>query len=590
MANHAKRRPVPKGIWIGSAVTAAVAILVTVGILLVNNGVLDAFMGLFSRSPSSLVDSSTLPPVESDASAQPEPEPEPEPIVFHRPDKLSGVRLTPGVDYLTSGKETADAVKAQLDAAMTAAKDWGFNTLLLPVTYKDKALFETEALETYRLTGPDGAAFDPVAYLLAAARAENLYVYGVLDLRVGAGWDPTTDADAQSLRAFAADAAKAYAMDGWLLENYSYPLKVQGNREAFAAKGNGRTMQQFMTDSITAAVTETAAALRQANRNAYVGLLANAVWAHQSVDARGSKTASVYEELTDGRADSLAWLDGELFDFVMVKDDRLTGNASASFETVLNWWANVCGSRNVPLYIMQSADKAGAGEKGWTGDELAAQYLACQKSLNWYGNAFNSLAALQNHTSEGFVTVLRKAMDGVITGEYTFKELTFSSPKKTAVTTDESKFSFLGSTDPNFPVTMNGKALKLTEKGGFAVDVTLKPGKNTFTFVSNGKTVTFTVTYTLTILKSVSPSQAMTMAGGSTVGFSAIARKGSKVTVAFNGKTYTMKASPLKEEEGADDPALLILKTIWLPSRCRPEKQGSRRSWERRPLRGPTTA
>lgn len=103
---------------------------------------------------------------------------------------------------------------------------------------------------------------------------------------------------------------------------------------------------------------------------------------------------------------------------------------------------------------------------------------------------------------------------------------------------------------------MNGKALKLTEKGGFAVDVTLKPGKNTFTFVSNGKTVTFTVTYTLTILKSVSPSQAMTMAGGSTVGFSAIARKGSKVTVAFNGKTYTMKASPLKEEEGADDPAL----------------------------------
>jgi len=163
MANHAKRRPVPKGIWIGSAVTAAVAILVTVGILLVNNGVLDAFMGLFSHSPSSLVDSSTLPPVESDASAQPEPEP----IVFHRPDKLSGVRLTPGVDYLTSGKETADAVKAQLDAAMTAAKDWGFNTLLLPVTYKDKALFETEALETYRLTGTDSAAFDPVAYLLS---------------------------------------------------------------------------------------------------------------------------------------------------------------------------------------------------------------------------------------------------------------------------------------------------------------------------------------------------------------------------------------------------------------------------------------
>lgn len=169
MANHAKRRSVPKGVWIGSAATAAAAILVTVGILLVNNGVLAAFMGLFSRSPSSLVDSSTLPPVESAASAQPDPEPEPEPVVFRRPDKLSGVRLTAGVDYLTGGKESADAVKAQLDAAVTAAKDWGFNTLLLPVTYKGKALFETGALEAFRLTGTDGAVFDPVAYLLAAA-------------------------------------------------------------------------------------------------------------------------------------------------------------------------------------------------------------------------------------------------------------------------------------------------------------------------------------------------------------------------------------------------------------------------------------
>lgn len=166
MANHAKRRPVPKGIWIGSAVTAAVAILVTVGILLVNNGVL----GRVHRSVF---------PLPFVAGGQQHPAARGKrrvggarnrsPIVFHRPDKLSGVRLTPGVDYLTGGKETADAVKAQLDAAMTAAKDWGFNTLLLPVTYKDKALFETEALETYRLTGTDGAAFDPVAYLLAAA-------------------------------------------------------------------------------------------------------------------------------------------------------------------------------------------------------------------------------------------------------------------------------------------------------------------------------------------------------------------------------------------------------------------------------------
>ena len=548
MAQHAKKKPIPKGVWIGSGIAAGVALLAVAVILLVNNGVFAAMAELWrggAGDSSALVDSSTLPPADSsgaDSSGDSSHPPEPDPV-FRKPDKLSGVVLQPGTDYLTSAKDTAEKVKTQLDTALKGVADWGMNTLFLPMTTTDgTAVYPSAVLDGRELKNTDGTAFDPVAYLLEAAREKGMYVYGVLDLRLSDkdGWDPQQAEDAAAMKAFAAEAAARYALDGWLVEDYAYPINT---------KGDAAGMEQ----AITAAVTGVVQTLKAADRNLYVGLLSHAVWAHKRVDSRGSNTDGVYEEYTDGHANSLAWLDAELFDFVLVGNDRPTSHGTAGFQAVLDWWTGVCNQRNLPVYILHAADKAAAGEKNWGGDELARQYLACQQTAGWAGSAFSSLAALQKDTG-GYATVLRKAMKGEIDSDYRFQELTFSSPTKTSVTTEESKFTFLGSTDPNFPVTMNGKAVELTERGGFSVEVTLSPGKNTFTFVSNGKTVTYTITYTVTVLKSVSPTAAQTMNGGDILVFTAIARKKATVTATFNGKTVTMKETPLKEEEGANDP------------------------------------
>lgn len=554
MAKHWKRKPIRKEVIIGSAVTAGVAVLAVLAVVLVQCGAIDALAGLFSSPASSLSESASLPPVE--ASSEPEPEPEPEPVVFQRPDALSGVRLSAGTDYLTSASDTAETVKKQLDTAFADMEAWGFNTILLPVTADGKTLYPSTLLDTRLPKQAEGSeAFDPLAYVLETAKGKGMFVYGVFDFRVDEkdGWDPTDPGDATSILAVATEAARRYAFDGWLLEGYAYPLKAQGNQEAFAAAGEGRTMAAFMEERLTSLVKDTAAVFRAANRNAYVGLLAGPVWAHKSVDPRGSDTASLYEDYTDGRADTLGWLDAKLFDFVLVRNDRPLGHASSSFEAVLRWWSAVCGERSLPYYVLLASDKAADGTNGFSGDQMARQYQACQQAAGWGGSVFSSLSALKKDTG-GFAGALHQVLEGTISTEYTFKTLTFSNLKSTSVTTNESKFTFMGSTDPHFPVTMNGKKLTLTEKGAFAEEVTLQPGTNKFTFVSNGKTVTYTIVYTVTLIKSVSPTAAATLEGGSIVSFSAIGRKDAALTAAFNGKTLTMKASPLKDEEGGSDP------------------------------------
>lgn len=554
MAKHAKKKPIPKGVIIGSVATAAVAVIAVVCVVLTQTGVLASLAGLF-QGPD-LVESSSLPPADSSGLevSEPEPEPEPEPV-FRRPDTLSGVLLTAGVDYMTGSKLDGQTVRQQIDTALAAVKEWSFNTVLLPVTAGGKALFDTSAMEKTALQNADGTAFDPLAYILESARTAGLYVYGVLDLRAVEGWDPAKAEDAEKMRTLAADAASRYAFDGWLFEDYGYAYGEQADKDAFAASGNGRTMEQFMEDSVTAAVRGAVSAVREGDRNRYVGLFSSAVWAHKRVDERGSDTDTVYEEYTDGKANTLAWLDEGLFDFVMVKDNLSTSHAAASFGAVLDWWSEICTARSLPYYVCHAVDKVAAGEAGWGGDQIAEQYLACKKAAGWGGSAYSSLAALQANTDE-FADVLRKALEGTLDSEYKFEELTFSYPKSQTVTVEESKFQFLGSTDPNIPVTMNGQKLELTERGGFSVDVTLQPGKNTYTFVSGGKTLTYTITYKVVVLKSVSPTDGITLDGGSTIGINAIARKGATVKVTFNGSTVTMTAQPLKENEGADDPAL----------------------------------
>lgn len=129
------------------------------------------------------------------------------------------------------------------------------------------------------------------------------------------------------------------------------------------------------------------------------------------------------------------------------------------------------------------------------------------------------------------------------------KEFEITNYSSTEITVEQSKISFTGTSSPAYELLCNGVKVETSEKtGDFSFECELEPGENTIKFEHKDNTYTYKVTYSIKLLKSVTPSNDVTVPGGMEVGVTAVAVKGATVKVTFNGRTYTMTQS-----EGAAD-------------------------------------
>lgn len=540
MAKHMRGIGLSKGWKIAIAVTAAVMVVALLCALFAYGGVLDAMASLFGSNAVTTPSTTTTTPTTTT---------EPEKIVpvYQKPEQMKGVCLTPGVDYYTSSKNTVKAVKQQIDAAFSAIEEWDFNTLLLPLKTDDKDLciYPSKVADSVAFAEEDGQAFDPISYILSLAREKKLYVYGVLDLRVqdGEKWDPRNEEGRKHTLDLVREVTARYAVDGYFVSGFSFAGEQVKDEERETAKAALDTLIKQVTQIVY-----------EANPNYYTGLLSNGIWAHSSVDERGSKTAEYYEEFTDGCADTLSWLEKGLFNCVMVRINGSTSHPTASFQKVLEWWDGVAEKLQLPLYISHSASRLGTYHTGWKAiDQLAQQYLYCKSTASWQGSCYDSLNALHTNTT-GAAEALRRAYEGTLDEEYIYKKLTLTFPTKANYTTSESTITLQGGGDTNFPLTVNGETVELSEHGFFSLNHTLKIGVNTFVFSHKGTTKTYTITYKQTILQSVLPTDNLSVDGGGTFIVSAIARKGSRVTATINGTNIALTASAIKEEESGNAP------------------------------------
>ncbi len=132
------------------------------------------------------------------------------------------------------------------------------------------------------------------------------------------------------------------------------------------------------------------------------------------------------------------------------------------------------------------------------------------------------------------------------------KEFSLTSHSKTSITVEQSKITFRGTSSPAHDLLCNGQKLSVAKNGDFSLDCQLIPGENTIKFEHKGKTYTYKVTYKIKLLKSVSPSEDISVPGGMLVEISAVALKDATVTVSFNGKTYKMEQSGGHGEDTPD--------------------------------------
>ena len=139
--------------------------------------------------------------------------------------------------------------------------------------------------------------------------------------------------------------------------------------------------------------------------------------------------------------------------------------------------------------------------------------------------------------------------------------LNITSPEKTSVNVTEPDFTFSGTSDPVWPLTVNGQIIERGETGAFTYETVLDVGKNTFEFEHKGEKKVYTVTYRYIVINSFSPSGAQSYPSGSKVIVTVSARKGSSVKASFNGRTValTQEKNPPDNSEFASYNGLLTL-------------------------------
>ncbi len=466
--------------------------------------------------------------------------------MYSFPDDMRGAYVTPGVDFGAGGEEGEKPSEEQIAESVSQMLDTveknGLNSVIIMTDSGGEAFYSADMNETVEKPLID--------YAVEAAKERGLYVY--LNFSIGFVLDGLKDEELQEridrLAITVHGFTVKYPVDGIILDGY-YSSKNNTSLSDYVTDGSGIGYENWLTDNGAYVFGLAADAVRRTNNTVPVGISLNDVWANYTTEEKGSETAVNFEALTDGYADTVSYVQNGAADFIMLKADGSLSDSEEPFKEIVQWWNGYAEEAEIPLYVRHMNERICTDAEGWgSPDELVKQVIAASDCGSYGGSAFNSLSALDDDIMQS-TSVLMKHYDDEIDVEGLNSELEMTLPTKTTFKTEEPTVIFAGSFDPNFPVYYQGKEIKLNEAGRFYFTEELDVGLNTFKFQSKAKVITYKITRTVNVLKSVSPADdTMRVEEQSTIALSAIAYKGSTVTASINGKNVT-----LKEAEGQLD-------------------------------------
>ncbi|MCD7731661.1 MAG: N-acetylmuramoyl-L-alanine amidase [Oscillospiraceae bacterium] len=466
--------------------------------------------------------------------------------MFSFPSELRGVYITPTVDYAAPNEDGSDKSEEEIinevEDLLDSAEENRLNAVIVNTDYDGKMLYSTDLNET--------VSCDVVQYMTDAAGERGFYVY--LTFNINTVLESLEDMSLQERIDYLALRVHTftvkYPVDGIILDGY-YSSRSNVSLGDYIENGSGIGFENWLMDNGAYVFSLAADAVRKTNNTVPVGISINDVWANYETDENGSATSVDFEALTDGYADTVDYINKGYADFIMLKAEGSRSDSSEPFGEISEWWNSIAEENSIPLFIHHMNEQICTDSEGWgSPDELVKQVIEASELSSYAGSAFNSMSALEKNMMDS-TTALIKHYDDTIDLEGLNSELEMTLPTKTSYKTEEPTVIFAGSFDPNFPVYYQGKEIVLNEAGRFYFTEDLEVGINTFKFQNKAKIITYKITRTVNVLKSVSPAEGtMRVDEQSTISLSAIAYKGSEITAKINGKSVQ-----LKEVEGQLD-------------------------------------
>ena len=506
--------------------------------------------------------------------AQPEPEdihfepqeeqppdlPEPPPFVpapelitvpIHNfPHHMRGVYLTPGQDFLTDPYASSDEIKAEIDAALTAALDLTMNTVIIGTAHQDEVIFASPDATQIPL------GFDLMTYITMRARQQGLYVYAIFDASHFADTDeedrPSVNPGslgrlAENLREF----TERYDLDGILLDGYTRAVTDAGAEfSSYLASGGAIGFENYLRGAPAAVVGTASRVVRSYAPGVKIGLLADPVWENDSANPYGSATEADFTALGTGNADTKSFVQQGAVDFIAVEAFASLNDDNVPFEEVVRWWAELARLQGMPMYVVHASSNMGSQDPGWASpDQLTQQVMRASEISGFSGSIFNSLGSLAE-SSDGAGALLVGFYEGTVETQHVLTELTMVSPSQTTFTTNEPMVTFSGASDPNFPLTVNGDAITTTDANGyFTVSLELSAGLNTFVFEHKARTITYNITRNIEVLRDIAPTGNMAIDGNMQLTISAVAYVNATVSANINGVNVAMSVDETAQDE-----------------------------------------
>lgn len=337
--------------------------------------------------------------------------------------------------------------------------------------------------------------------------------------------------------------ALKYRCNGIILTGF-YGTNNNSAYEEYMKNGSGIGYKNWLYDTVEYKFSTVSGVIRLSDNSIAVGIDAKDVWANASKNKKGSDTSAKYTAFYNGYADTKAFIEKGLTDFIVVNASGSLDNETVGFENVCSWWSDVAKSAKIPFYIVHHNEKIGTDEDGWgVEDQLLKQLAKADELDNYSGSVFYSEKSLEENPM-GTTDTLTKYFNEQINVDSLFEDLEMTSPYYTNYSTDDTSVAFMGTFDENFDVYFDGEKLSLNEAGNFYFEKQLEVGMNTFVITHKGKTIYYNIERTINVLKSIGSSVAegktLKVDGGMAVSVLAVAYKGSYATATLGGTTIEL--------------------------------------------------
>jgi uncharacterized lipoprotein YddW (UPF0748 family)/N-acetylmuramoyl-L-alanine amidase len=496
------------------------------------------------------------------------------------------------LDFPSKPGLSVGEMKAEIDKTVSRAADLGLNAVVFQARPAADALYKSNIFPwSEYLTGVQGQApadgFDPLAYIIEKCHERSIELHAwvnpyrvshsaskrvgvsqladgnpakanptwVVKYEGGLYFNPGLPECRELIIKGIEEILQNYDIDGIHMDDYFYPGSDFSDSETYKKYGSGMDLGDWRRENVNILLRGIRDKIKEVNPNVSFGISPFAIWQNKASSELGSDTNG-FEAYKSIYSDTRHWVKEGYLDYICPQIYWYIGFNAADYETLLNWWIDVCRGTGVDLFIGHAAYREAANEDGWSGeilrqlkmneanpevtgsiffrsahltgklgDQIKGYYEAKPRRPAGTGEANGSgssaasdtgmangsggSAANGSGTSNGSGGSAANG-SGTANGSggsaatpsdlanlpLVMSKLSVAQPAKDITVSSAKGYTILGTCLPGKDVYINGyKIANRTAEGFFSAYVSLAAGKNTFTIKQDGQeSVTRTIT------------------------------------------------------------------------------------------------